>query len=56
MKKVQFDLWVASHASQFNLHEKRKAGDAYNPEVFANREGYDKSLTAIEANYQKLKE
>ncbi len=56
MKKITFDLWVASHASQFKLHEKRKAGDPYNPETFANRDGYDKSLSAIEANYLKLKE
>jgi metallo-beta-lactamase class B len=29
LKKLQFDLWVASHASQFGLHDKRKEGDAY---------------------------
>lgn len=56
MKKLTFDLWVASHASQFKLHEKRSAGDAYNPAAFANREGYDKSIAAIEANYLKLKD
>jgi metallo-beta-lactamase class B len=56
MKKVQFDLWVASHASQFNMHGKRKAGDAYNPEAFAGRSDYDAVIAAREADYKKLKE
>ncbi len=54
MKKLQFDLWVASHASQFNLHEKRKDGDAYNPEAFADRSLYDKTLEERTADYKKL--
>jgi metallo-beta-lactamase class B len=54
MKKLQFDLWVASHASQFKMHEKRKKGDAYNPEVFADRALYDKTLEEREADYRKL--
>ena len=53
LKSLSFDLWVASHASQFNLHKKRKAGDAYNPEVFKDREGYDKSLAELQAAYDK---
>ena len=53
MKKLQFDLWVASHASQFNMHEKRKDGDAYNPEAFADRALYDKIMEAREADYKK---
>lgn len=56
MKKVQFDLWVASHASQFDMHNKRKAGDAYNPEAFAGRADYDKIMAAREEDYKKLKE
>ena len=56
MKKVQFDLWVASHASQFNMHNKRKAGDAYNPEAFAGRADYDKIMAARVEDYKKLKE
>ena len=53
MKKVSFDLWVASHASQFGMHAKRKKGDAYNPEVFADRTLYDKQLSSLEATYRK---
>ncbi|MBO9204398.1 MULTISPECIES: subclass B3 metallo-beta-lactamase [Niastella] len=53
MKKLQFDLWVASHASQFDMHEKRKDGAAYNPEAFADRAAYDKIIEAREADYKK---
>jgi metallo-beta-lactamase class B len=53
MKKIQFDLWVASHASQFDLHAKRKKGDAYKPGAFADRTLYDKQLTSLEATYHK---
>ena len=44
MKKLQFDLFLASHASQFKMHSKRKPGDAYNPEAFIDRKGYDAAL------------
>lgn len=53
LKSLSFDLWVAAHASQFNLHAKRKPGDAYNPEVFRDRAGYDKSLAGLQASYDK---
>jgi metallo-beta-lactamase class B len=56
MKKLQFDLWVASHASQFDMHEKRAAGAAYNPEAFADRALYDKTLEEREADYKKALE
>jgi metallo-beta-lactamase class B len=44
---------VASHASQFDLHAKRKKDDAYNPGVFADRTLYDKQLNSLEATYHK---
>ena len=44
MKAVQFDLWLASHAAQFNLHTKYKPDDTYNPEVFRDRAGYDAAI------------
>lgn len=56
MKKVQFDLWVASHASQFGLHEMRKPGDAYNPIIFSNRSQYDAAInTQKQAYLDRLK-
>ncbi|WP_343306069.1 subclass B3 metallo-beta-lactamase [Chitinophaga niabensis] len=53
MKKLQFDLWLSSHASQFELHEKHKPNDAYNPAVFADRKGYDTYLNDLQNAYLK---
>jgi len=53
MKKEQFDIWLASHASQFNLQKKRKPADPYRPEAFYGREDYDKALAGIEATYKR---
>jgi metallo-beta-lactamase class B len=57
MKKVKFDLWVASHTSQFDLDKKHKPGDKYRPEAFADRKGYDTHLEELRKGYlKKLKE
>jgi len=57
MKKINFDVWVASHASQFDLHKKRKEGDAYNPKLFMDKENYFKRLKSLEEDYlEKVKE
>ncbi len=53
MKGLQFDLWFSSHASQFQLHKKHKPGDAYNPEAFSDRAGYDAALNELEKVYHK---
>jgi metallo-beta-lactamase class B len=56
LKKLKFDIWLSSHATQFRLHQKRKPDDAYNPAVFFDREGYDKTLGNLEKAYlQRLK-
>jgi metallo-beta-lactamase class B len=56
MQQLQFDIWVASHAGQFDLHGKRKKGDAYNPLAFADRAGYDAMLKDLQDAYnEKLK-
>jgi metallo-beta-lactamase class B len=51
MKKLSFDIWLASHASQFNLHDKHHPGDAYNPAAFIDREGYDAELRDLQKQY-----
>jgi metallo-beta-lactamase class B len=51
LMKLQFDLWVASHASQFQLHRKRKPGDDYRPEAFNDRSGYEAALSAIKQEF-----
>jgi metallo-beta-lactamase class B len=53
MKNLNFDLWVASHASQFDLHQKHKPGDPYNPAVFMDRKGYDEQLQELEMQFSK---
>ena len=56
MKKLSFDIWLASHASQFNLHEKHHPGDAYNPAAFFDRKGYDTELSELQKQYdEKIK-
>lgn len=57
LKSLQFDLWLSSHASQFDLHIKHKPGDAYNPAAFADRKGYDDSFNDYQQAYEaKLKQ
>ena len=53
MKNITFDIWLASHASQFNLHTKHKPGDAYDPGVFIDRAGYDAALSDLQKQYDK---
>lgn len=53
MKNLTFDLWFASHASQFNLHTKHKPGDAYNPAAFMDKVGYDSAINQLQEAYNK---
>lgn len=53
MKNIKFDLWLASHASQFNLHGKRQPGDAYNPSAFIDQAGYDAAINELQKKYDK---
>ncbi len=56
MKNIQFDIWVASHASQFKMHEKHKPFDAYNPEAFKDWAGYDAQISDLQKEYdEKMK-
>lgn len=55
MKNLDFDIWVASHASQFDLHKKRKPKDQYNPKVFMNKKEYLDELDSLEKDFQKKK-
>ena len=51
MKSIPFDLWLSSHASQFNMHDKHKPGDAYKPAAFFDQAGYDASLSELKKKY-----
>ena len=53
MKNISFDIWLASHASQFSLHDKHKPADAYNPAAFKDQTGYDAALTTCKNNIRR---
>jgi metallo-beta-lactamase class B len=53
MKKLSFDIWLSSHASQFGLHSKHKPGDGYNPAAFADRSGYDAEILDLQNQFSK---
>lgn len=56
MKNISFDIWLASHASQFKMHEKHKSGDAYNPAAFIDQQGYDAELSEMQKEFdEKMK-
>ena len=47
--RMKPDIWVSSHAGQFNLHEVYKPGDPYNPARFGDLAAYQKKI----AGYKK---
>jgi metallo-beta-lactamase class B len=53
MRNISFDIWLAAHANQFNLHEKHKPGDAYNPAAFIDQPGYDAAISDLQKQYDK---
>ena len=53
MKNISFDIWLASHASQFELHTKHKPGDSYNPAAFVDQAGYDAAIRDLEKQYEE---
>jgi metallo-beta-lactamase class B len=53
MKNISFDIWVASHASQFKLHAKHQPNDAYNPVAFIDQAGYDAAINNLQKDYEE---
>jgi metallo-beta-lactamase class B len=53
MKGLRFDIWLASHGSQFELAKKHKAGYKSNPAAFVDRRGYDTQLQNLEKEFKK---
>jgi metallo-beta-lactamase class B len=47
------DVWVSSHAGQFNLHTVYKPGDAYNPSRFGDLAAYQKKIADYQKAYEK---
>lgn len=52
MKNISFDIWLAAHAGQFNLHEKHKPGEAYNPAPFIDQPGYDTAIGDLQKQFE----
>ena len=53
MPALSFDIWVASHASQFDLQEKRRKSPGYAPLSFADRAGYDRRLRELKQDFDQ---
>jgi metallo-beta-lactamase class B len=51
-KETKIDVWLASHAAQFNLHKKYQPGDAYNPDRFVDPQGFQASVAQLEKAYR----
>jgi metallo-beta-lactamase class B len=51
-KDMQIDVWLASHASQFKLHEKYKPGDPFNPDRFVDPQGFKAAVAQLEKVYK----
>jgi metallo-beta-lactamase class B len=50
-KDMKIDIWLASHASQFRLHDKYKPGDQYDPQRFVDPQGYLEAVQKLEKAY-----
>jgi metallo-beta-lactamase class B len=51
-KDMQIDVWLASHAAQFKLHDKYKPGDAFNPDRFVDPGGFKAAVEQLEKTYR----
>lgn len=47
------DIWLSSHAGQFNLHSVYKPGDAYDPARFGDLAAYKAKIAGYQAAYEK---
>jgi metallo-beta-lactamase class B len=47
------DIWVSSHAGQFNLHNVHKPGDAHDPARFGDIAAYRAKIAGYQAAYEK---
>lgn len=52
-KALPVDVFLASHAAQFRMHEKYKPGDAYDPNRFVDPQGYLAAVERLETTYRE---
>jgi metallo-beta-lactamase class B len=53
MPKLKFDIWLASHANQFDLQKKHPDGTGYTPEAFIDPAGYAAAMEDLTKAYQE---
>ncbi len=51
-KAMNPDIWLASHAGQFNMHDKYQPGMAYSPDNFLDPEGWHAKVADYEAAFR----
>jgi metallo-beta-lactamase class B len=51
-KDMAIDIWLASHASQFKLHEKYKPGDPFKADRFVDPQGFKAAVEELEKTYR----
>jgi metallo-beta-lactamase class B len=51
-KEMKLDIWLASHASQFDLHRKYAPGDPYRPDRFVDPEGFHAAVARLESAFR----
>ncbi|HYM24431.1 MAG TPA: subclass B3 metallo-beta-lactamase, partial [Vicinamibacterales bacterium] len=52
-KDMQIDVWLASHASQFDLHKKYKPGDPFDANRFVDPRGFKAAVADLEKVYRQ---
>jgi len=56
MKNIGFDIWLAAHASQFDLQQKHPPGSAYNPSAFMDKKDFFAGVNDLQKRFdEKLK-
>jgi metallo-beta-lactamase class B len=53
-KKMDIDVWVSAHNGQYNMHEKYRPGQAYDPETFVDPAGFVRAVERLETAYLGL--
>jgi metallo-beta-lactamase class B len=52
LKELHPEIFLASHASQFELHRKYRPGDAYQPMRFIDPAGYRAAVDSLQADFE----
>ncbi len=53
-KKMDIDVWVSAHNGQYNMHDKYRPGQAYDPETFVDPAGFVRAVERLETAYLGL--